>query len=152
MIVIEQLLQQLTRLFAEANRRWALVGGLADGTRLSTPDCLRSVPICAMPSEGFCMRPVRWLCGLRMSRSARPMSPFPRLSGPFQVSSWPSGRPLLYVTSNDRSPTPLLHALRYPRTISPKARLCQGFGHSRTHPGWPRVSRLHPRPHKSPPK
>ena len=33
MIVIEQLLQQLTRLFAEANRRWALVGGLAVSVR-----------------------------------------------------------------------------------------------------------------------
>lgn len=33
MIVIEQLLQQLTRFFAEANRRWALVGGLAVSVR-----------------------------------------------------------------------------------------------------------------------
>ena len=33
MIVIEQLLQQLTRFFAKANRRWALVGGLAVSVR-----------------------------------------------------------------------------------------------------------------------
>ena len=33
MIVIEQLLQQLTHFFAEANRRWALVGGLAVSVR-----------------------------------------------------------------------------------------------------------------------
>lgn len=33
MIVIEQLLQQLTRFFAETNRRWALMGGLAVSVR-----------------------------------------------------------------------------------------------------------------------